>query len=161
MSDDLLSMTTASLAGRAVELSFKLHSIEGNFRHEPTANDILSIADELSLLSTTLWRLHEAILADPQQYTDSFNEDLSEITRELKLVFEEISECGDALRKADTSTGTVAWLFKKGRVHRLQKHLETLKTTLVVMRTVLWHGKEYGTHKYALSRPSEDWLTSV
>lgn len=148
MNENLLSAATAKLAGKAVELSSRLHLCEGNFsHHESIVKDISAIAEELSLLSTTLWRLNEAITADPEQYTESFNKDLGEITGELKLIFEEISESTDILEKGKDGSSTVAWIFKKNRINRLLKHLEALKTTLIVMRTVLWHGKEYGTHQ--------------
>ena len=68
------------------------------------------------------------------------------------LLFDEIEECCTAMQKSDApTTNAVAWLFKKGRTHKLQKHLEALKTTLVVMKTVLHHGKEYGTEKYVFA----------
>ena len=138
---------TASLAGRAAELSANLYTLQGDCDHQATTDDISSIAAELALLSTTLHHLNEAMSADPQQYTESFDEDLAEITGELTLVFDEVSECSIELQKADGGNSAVAWFFKKGRVTRLQKRIETLKTTLIVMRTVLHHGKEYGTHK--------------
>jgi hypothetical protein len=143
MADLPLTSATVSLAGRAAELSMDLSCIQERCGHGSTSSDISSIASELNLLSTTLWRLHEAMVADVDSYTASFNEDLAEILGELKMVFEEISECCTALQKADTPTHTVVWLFKKGKVHHLQKHLAALKTTLLVMRTVLWHGREY------------------
>jgi hypothetical protein len=144
MADLPLTSATVSLAGRAAELSTGLLCIQERCGHDSTGSDISSVASELTLLSTTLWRLHEAMVADIDSYTASFNQDLTEILRELTMVFEEIFECCRALEKADTSTSTVFWLFKKSKVHHLQKHLTALKTTLLVMRTVLWHGKEYG-----------------
>ena len=114
--------------------------------HETSTSDMSAIAAELALLSTTLWRLHEAISDDPDQYTQSFNQDLAEIIKELKMVFEEIAECSAELQKADSKDNSrVGWLFKKSKTHVLQKHLTALKTTLLVMRTVLWHGREYGS----------------
>jgi len=138
---------TVHLAGQAATLSSDLYTIQETCQHESTAKEISTIADELARLSTTLWHLNDAINADPAQYTEAFNEDLREITTELTSVFEEISECSAGLQTADTNVSAVAWFFKKGRVARLLKHLEALKGTLVVMRTVLWHGKDYGTHK--------------
>ncbi|KAK5957205.1 hypothetical protein OHC33_001576 [Knufia fluminis] len=138
---------TVRLAGQAATLSSELYSVQEKCQHETTAGEISTIADELARLSTTLWHLNDAINSDPTQYTDAFNEDLREITTELTSVFEEISECCAGLQIADSNGSAVAWFFKKGRVARLLKHLEALKGTLVVMRTVLWHGKDYGTHK--------------
>lgn len=134
------------LSEQAASLSTDLYAVQEKNQRESTAGEITSIADELSRLSTTLWHLHVAINADSEQYTDAFQEDLAEITNELNAVFEEISECCAGLALADTSMSAVAWFFKKGRVTRLLKHLEALKGTCVVMRTVLWHGKSYGTH---------------
>jgi hypothetical protein len=140
-----LTSTTIGLAGRAADLSSELYAVQETIGH--TSGDVESIANEIALLAATLWRLHEAMAEDPNRYTDSFNQDLAEITAELKIVFGEISECCEELQKADpTSANVVSWLLKKPKVHHLQKHLEALKTTLVVMRTVLYHGKEYGTH---------------
>lgn len=139
---------TVRLAGQAASLSSELYAVQEKCQHETTAGEISTIADELARLSTTLWHLNNAINADPTQYTDAFNEDLKEITTELTSVFEEISECCAGLQLADSNVSTVSWFFKKGRVTRLLKHLEALKGTLVVMRTVLWHGKDYGTHKW-------------
>ena len=134
------------LSEQAASLSTDLYAVQEQNQHETTAGEISSIADELSRLSTTLWQLHVAINADPAQYTEAFQEDLAEITTELTAVFEEISECCSGLAMTDSNMSAVAWFFKKGRVSRLLKHLDALKGTLVVMRTVLWHGKSYGTH---------------
>jgi len=142
------------LAGQAASLSSELYTVQEKCQHEATAKEISAIADELARLSTTLWHLNDAINADPSQYTEAFNEDLKEITTELASVFGEISECCAGLQTADSNVSTVAWFFKKGRVGRLLKHLEALKGTLVVMRTVLWHGKDYGTHKLVQIQPS-------
>lgn len=141
-----------SLAGRSAELSTNLYSLGERCGHEQTTNEISNIAGELTLLSTTLWRLHEAMVTTPESYTTAFSDDLGEISSELSLLFDEIDECCTAMQKSDAPTTTaVAWFFKKGRVHKLQKHLEALKTTLVVMKTVLHHGKEYGIQKYVPS----------
>lgn len=141
-----LSSVTIRLAGRAADLSSELYGVQGTCGH--TSADVESVANEIAMLAATLWRLHEAMAEDPQRYTESFNQDLTEITLELKLVFEEISDCCEELRKADpSSANVVSWLFKRTKVHHLQKHLEALKTTLVVMRTVLHHGREYGIQK--------------
>lgn len=138
-----LTSNTLALAGRAADLSSELSAVQDTCGH--TSADVESVAHEIAILAATLWRLHEAINEDPNRYTDSFNQDLAEITLELKMVFEEIAECCEELQKADPTSGNaVSWLFKKSKVHHLQKHLEALKTTLVVMRTVLHHGKEYG-----------------
>jgi hypothetical protein len=136
-----------SLAGRAAQLSINLAELGDDCSHQQTSNDISSIAGECALLSTTLWRLHEALLDNAEAYTSAFSDDLSEICSELHLLFDEIAECCAMMQKDDSSQSAVAWFFKKGRVHKLQKHLEALKTTLVVMRTVLHHGKKYGIHK--------------
>lgn len=136
---------TVGLAGQAASLSTELYSLQEKCQNDTTASEISSIADELARLSTTLWKLNDTINADPAQYTDAFNEDLQEITTELSFVFEEISECCAGL-VAGSNVSAVSWFFRKGRVARLLKHLEALKGTLMVMRTVLWHGKDYGTH---------------
>lgn len=140
------SNDTTRLARQAAALSEQLHGVREGFRHEATGEEISSIAEELIRLSTTLWHLDDAINADPTQYTEAFNEDLEEITRELSCVFDEISECCASLQAADSNVTTVSWFFKKGRVSRLLKHLDALKGTLLLMRLVLWHGKDYGTH---------------
>ena len=148
MADHPLDSDTVKLACLAADLSATLSSLQEKCGHDTTSNDISNIATELALLSQSLWRLHEAIAADAEQYTESFNQDLAEITKELRMVFEEIADCCEALQHADGErAGAVAWMFKKGRVHKLQKHLEALKSTIVVMRIVIWHGKDYGTHK--------------
>ena len=134
------------LSEQAASLSTELYDVQEKNQQESTAGEITTIADELSRLSTTLWHLQVAINADPEQYTDAFQEDLTEITTELTSVFEEISECCAGLALADSNGSAVSWFFKKGRVARLLKHLEALKGTCVVMRTVLWHGRSYGTH---------------
>ncbi len=138
-----LASATFSLAGRAADLSADLYAVQESCGH--TSSDVEGVANEIAMLAATLWRLHEAIAEDPNRYTLSFNHDLAEIVQELKIVFEEVSDCCEELQKADPTSGNaVSWLFKKSKVHHLQKHLEALKSTLVVMRTVLNHGKEYG-----------------
>lgn len=136
---------TVRLAGQAASLSSELYNLQDKCQQDTTAGEISSIADELARLSTTLWKLNDAINSDPAQYTDAFNEDLKEITTELTCILEEISECCASLM-AGSNVSAVSWFFRKGRVAKLLKHLEALKGTLMVMRTVLWHGKDYGTH---------------
>ena len=143
-----MDTVTATLAGRAATLSTTLYAVSERCGHDTVVTEISGVADELILISTTLWRLHEAVAVEEKSYTAAFKTDLEEITTELGLLFDEIEECGTELQKADSGPGNaVAWFFKKGRVTKLQKHLEALKTTLVVMRTVLYHGKDYGTYK--------------
>ena len=137
-----------ALAGRAAELSTSLYGLGERCGHDQTSSDISNIAGELALLSTTLWRLHEAMAVNPDAYTTAFNDDLGEITTELTLLFDEVGECSAEMQKSDSpNTTAVGGFFKKGRVSNLQKHLEALKTTLVVMRTVVHHGKDYGVQK--------------
>ena len=151
MTEKSLTAAAVSLGSRAADISTALYSIQDDCGDESNS-DIVSVATELTLLSTTLWRLHEAMIAEPASYTESFNQDLAEIANELKMVFDEIDECYTELRRMDKrSHNSVVWLFKKRRAHHLQKHLEALKTTLTVMRTVLWHGKDYGTQKYTFT----------
>lgn len=135
------------LAGQAATLSGELYALQEQCKHESTTEEISSVADELARLSTTLWTLSNAITASPDQYTDAFNQDLAEIVAELAAVFEEISDCCNDLQSADSTTSSVPWFFKQGRVARLVKHLDALKGTLMIMRTVLFHGKDYGTHR--------------
>lgn len=146
-----LNTDTVRLAGLAADLSTTLCSLQEMCGHETSSTDISNIATELALLSQTLWRLHEAMTSDTKQYTESFDQDLSEITTELRMVFEEITDCCEELQQADAeNAGAVAWIFKKARAHKLQKHLAALKSTLVVMRTVLWHGRDYGKYKLVI-----------
>lgn len=139
---------TINVAGRAATLSTDLYAVGERCEHESTASEISSIAGELAHLSTTLWRLHDAMLTNGQSFTALFRQDLDEITTELNLLFDEVAECCVEMQRADSGTNAVAIrFFKKNRLLKLQKHLEALKTTLVVMRTVLHHGKEYGSQK--------------
>ena len=142
-------MDLAPVALQAAELANDLNTLGDRCEHEGTRKEIANIAGETLLLCSTLWRLHEALEANSNEdnYTAAFSQDLDEITSELKLVFDEIGECCQEMQKADAPGGKVPWFFKRGRVARLQKHLEALKTTLVVMRTVLHHGKEYGVQR--------------
>ena len=138
----------AALASQSADLATDLNALGDRCDHEKTRSEIADIAGETLRLSTTIWRLHEAVDGDGEgnTYTAVFTEDLDEIASELKLVFDEIDECCREMQKADTS-GPVPWFFKKGRVATLQKHLTALKSTLVVMRTVLYHGKDYGIQR--------------
>lgn len=134
--------TVVDLATQASDLSSKLHAIDESVKR--SAADVESIANEIAILSAVLWRLHETMTFDPRRYTESFQQDLEEITSELKLVFEEIFDVVTELEKEDgLHDGVVKRLLKKGKVRYLQKHLEALKTTLAVMKTVLQHGCEY------------------
>lgn len=134
------------LANRATNLSSELDALKQFCGHTSAA--VGSVTREIALLAATLSRLHEAIGEDATRYTESFYHDLAEITSELVIVFEEISECCKEIQKADPISGNaISWLFKKSKVHHLQKHMDALKTTLIVMRTVLNHGKEYGKQR--------------
>ena len=139
--------TTVRLAGRSASLSTQLYSLGESCGHDNTQKEISAIAGELTLLSTTLWRLHEAMSDNFSAYTTAFHQDLGEIQGELSLLCDEIEECCLEMSKLDGQR-TVGWLFKKGRVVKLEKHLQTLKTTVVVMTTVLFHSKEYGIQRY-------------
>lgn len=147
---------TARLADCPALLSTKLFTLPKSCHHEKTAAEISKVSDELTRLSYTLRDLDDAINADPAQYTDASNDDLKEITRELESVLEEIFECCDSLRLADSTVSAVTRFFRKSRVGRLLQHLEALKGPLLVTRTVRWHGKEYGTHRYVEDTPVHD-----
>lgn len=150
---DLTNVVDAlvGLAGRAAELSNNLFLAGETANH--TGTDIESMANEISILSAVLWRLHEEIIKDLYRFTESFMEDLDEINRELAAIFEEIADVVAEMRKVDShQQGTFKGLFKKSKLAHLQRHLEALKTTLVVMRTILQHGKEYGTQRSGTAR---------
>ena len=112
------------LAGQANELASRLYSLDSDCGNETIVTDLSAIAGELAMLSKTLW----------------------DLTDELGLIFEEISECSNEIKKVEGARSAVSRVFKKGRSVWLQKHLEALKTTLIVMRTILHHGKDYGVH---------------
>ena len=132
-----------TVAGRSVDLSTDLHRVGEQCSHQETTIQISNVAGELALLSTTLCRLHEAMLTN-DKYTAAFKQDLDEITTELTYLLDEIAECCSEMQKTDHNNSAAAWFFKKGRIGKLEKHLQALKTTLVVMRTVLHYGKDYG-----------------
>jgi hypothetical protein len=137
---------TSELATQAHNLSLELKSLAENCGHESITKDISGIATEIQILGTNLCLLHEAMSVKGTAYTVAFRQDLAEITNELQMIFEEVEECSTKLQKADPSTyNIVSWFFRKGRAMRFQKHLEALKTTVVVMSTVLNHGKDYAT----------------
>lgn len=143
-----IASTALNLAGRCERISTELQSMRPKLGHKSTTAEYSAIASELSHLSTTLSELHEAMAADIEQYTESFKQDLQEIISELNLIVDEVADCCSQLQRVDNvDNGAVAWLFKKGKAQRLINHLRALKATLIVMRTVLWHGKSYGTQK--------------
>lgn len=137
----------ALLASNAISLSTELRTLPSKCHHEKTTAAVSAIADELAQLSSTLLSLNDATNNDPIEYTDAFQDDLKEITTELETVLAEIAECCSKLQKVDGNVSSVAWSFKRGRVASLLQHLEALRGTSLVMRTVLWHGKDYGTHR--------------
>jgi hypothetical protein len=138
--------TTSELATQALSLSTSLKALAESCGHEAIAKDIGGIAAETEVLGKNMCLLHEAMSADGPSYTVAFRQDLNEITNELQMIFDEVEECSFQLQKADpTSYTAVSWFFRKGRATKLQKHLAALKTTIVVMSTVLGHGKDYGT----------------
>ena len=148
MVDLTLTSAVMSIAGRAADLSSDLHTVPSTCGHDDVKSDIEAIAVELAALSSALWRLHEALLEDPHCYTESFRQDLSEILSELRLIFEDTHECCLELQKADDERNSaMKWLFKRKSAQNLQKHLDALMTTLVVMRTVLVHGKHFVLQK--------------
>ncbi|OAP59976.1 hypothetical protein AYL99_04978 [Fonsecaea erecta] len=136
-----------SLALRAQELSVTLDQLRQQCGHESTSSDIANVIGELKLLAAELHSLDSAVTANKELYTKAFREDLGEIRAHLGGIFEDIADCCTEMQKVDgPKTSAVGWLTKKRYVRKLQRHLEANKTTLVVMRTVLHHGKEYGTH---------------
>lgn len=149
MADSSHQTSLSASASEAVHLSAQLNSLQLTCGHESTSQDISKVAQELLLLSDELYVLDKDLGSNQDQYTTAFHQDLAEILLHLQGIFEDISDCCLAMRKADNpSLGAVTWLHKKRHVNKLQKHLAANKTTLVVMRTVLHHGKDYGKQKY-------------
>lgn len=141
-----LTDATILLADRAADLSLELHRLQERCAH--TSTDVGSVAGELAHLAEALGHLHQVMCEDPNRYTESFNQDLTEIVNALRAIFQETFVCCAELQKADPAPGNTAnWLIKKSKVHSLQKRVETLRTTLVVMRTVLQRGQEYTFQK--------------
>ena len=138
----------ASLAVQADALSTNLNKLQQQCGHDSTSADISNAAEELQLLSNELVGLDAAVESNKELYTDAFSQDLAEIKVQLECIFEDISDCCSEMQKADGLHGSaVGWLTKKRYVQKLQKHLEANKTMLIVMRTVLHHGKAYGMQK--------------
>ncbi|EXJ58077.1 hypothetical protein A1O7_05501 [Cladophialophora yegresii CBS 114405] len=135
------------LAVQADSLSDDLNEQRQHCGHDSTSTEISNAADELKLLANELQSLDAAVKANKDLYTEAFGEDLAEVQNHLGGIFEDIADCCQEMQKANgLNTSAVGWLAKKRYVKKLQKHLEANKTTLIVMRTVLHHGKEYGMH---------------
>ncbi|KIW66321.1 hypothetical protein PV04_05657 [Phialophora macrospora] len=133
------------LASQADALSDDLGKQRQHCGHESTSTEISNAVDELKLLAGELRSLDTAVNAHKDLYTEAFGQDLAEIQTHLEGIFEDIADCCKEMQKANgPNTSAVGWLAKKRYVKKLQKHLEANKTTLIVMRTVLHHGKEYG-----------------
>lgn len=136
------------LSAQADSLSTNLYQLQEKCAHESTSTDIFNAAQELKLLAAELSSLDAAVKANRGRYTAAFGQDLAEIRSHLSGIFEDTADCCREMQKADDlNASAVGWLAKKRYVKKLQKHLEANKTTLVVMRTVLHHGKEYGKHR--------------
>ncbi|KAK4940557.1 hypothetical protein LTR10_019316 [Elasticomyces elasticus] len=129
------------LSHRAEILAKNLKSLSGDCGHDKASVDISHAADELSLLSTVLSDLVQAVNAAKDQYTQTFNQDLGEICHQLESIFEDVEDCCREMHKT-----AVGWLRKRKYVEKLHKHMEASIRTLIVMRTVLLHGKSYGLH---------------
>lgn len=137
----------ADLATLATNLSAELNGLQLTCGHESTATDIQAVSKELILLADEISSLDQALNANGDQYTSAFYQDLAEIVTHLHGIFDDVFDCAKAMRKTDSpGVNAVGWLHKKRYVHKLQKHLAANKTTLTVMRTVIRHGKDYGTH---------------
>jgi hypothetical protein len=147
-SSDVDKVDLMSLAYQAETLSRGLNKLRQECGHETTSTDISHVAEELMLLSAELNGLDKAVASNKEQYTTAFNEDLAEIYRHLGGIFDDISDCCREMQKVDgPRKSSMGWLHKKRYLKKLQDHLLANKTTLVIMRTVLHHGKDYGTYK--------------
>lgn len=136
------------LAKRAGSLSAELNGLQLTCGHETTAEDIQAVSKELVLLSDEISNLEKAVNYHAEQYTTAFHEDLAEILTHLHGILDDVFDCATAMRKSDRpDLNAIGWLHKKRYVNKLQKHLAASKTTLTVMRTVIRHGKDYGTQK--------------
>ncbi|KAK5324200.1 hypothetical protein LTR20_008114 [Exophiala xenobiotica] len=145
------------LACHAEALSTGLNALRSKCGHQATSSEIFEAAEELMLLSSELMGLDMAIKTNKDQYTEAFEEDLKEIYHHLQGIFEDIEDCCREMQKADRIGATsVGWLHRKPHVKRLRRHLEANKSTLIVMRTVLHHGTEYGSQSSSerLAEPS-------
>jgi hypothetical protein len=144
----IAKLDLAGLANRATSLSAELNGLQLTSGHESTSADILAVSKELILLADELSTLEQAVMFNGDQYTSAFHQDLSEILTHLHGILDDVFDCAKAMRKTDSPGLTaVGWLHKKRYVNKLQKHLAANKTTLTVMRTVIRHGKDYGTQK--------------
>lgn len=149
MDDQVITkLDLAGLAHRATSLSAELNGLQLTCGHESTSADILAVSKELILLADELSSLDQAVISNRDQYTSAFYQDLSEILTHLDGILDDVSDCAQAMSKTDSpGLNAVGWLHKKRYVNKLQKHLSANKTTLTVMRTVIRHGKDYGTQK--------------
>ncbi|KIW19866.1 hypothetical protein PV08_00441 [Exophiala spinifera] len=133
------------LSKHAEVLAASLNKQQAECGHQSTSVEISQVAAELKLLSDELNNLNEAMHANQEQYTSVFREDLGEVYNNIEGTLEDVEDCCKEMQKADQrGATTIGWLHRQPYVKRLRKHLEANKTTLVVMRTVLHHGTEYG-----------------
>ncbi|KAK6383804.1 hypothetical protein LTS17_003096 [Exophiala oligosperma] len=133
------------LSKHAEVLAAGLNKQQSECGHQSTSVEISQVAAELRLLSEELNNLWKAIDVKQEQYTNVFREDLWEMHNNLEGIFEDVEDCCREMQKADQIEATaLGWLHRRPYVKKLRKHLEANKTTLIVMRTVLHHGTEYG-----------------
>ncbi|KAI1618907.1 hypothetical protein EDD36DRAFT_45166 [Exophiala viscosa] len=144
MSEDTIDdeVELIDLSHRAEIIAKDLNKLFEKCGNDIASADISNAADELSRLSTVLSDLVQAINAAKDQYTETFNQDLREICRQLESIFEDVEDCCQEVHKT-----AVGWLRKRKYVVKLHKHMEANIRTLIVMRTVLLHGIQYGLQK--------------
>jgi hypothetical protein len=135
-------------AASAACLSTEINGLAAGCPRDSDTDALAAVSGQLTMLSAALTRLHGGMSTGDAAYTAAFHQDLAEIIEVLNLVLGEVRECADELQKLNPpSINAAKWFFTKGRANRLHKHLTSLNTTIVVMRTVLDHAKDYGNYQ--------------
>jgi hypothetical protein len=122
------------IAGAATELSMGLYKYADKMRHSRPEATIL--ANEVSLLG---WSLDE--LASSFKKASRISKRASRTARELIISCQIlIDEVNDSLKQSSLEKrggaafwASVKWPFKRERLDYLRSHLESLKTTLLVL----------------------------
>ena len=145
-----IAASAIQVAGAGLSLAKTLHSYIDQVKS--AQKHIKAIATEVKLTSSVLEHLGallkeneaeklctEAVVTDAQDALGGCKDAINEIEEAFKGVMKPMV---NSARTTISATARLAWPFKKGKLETLQANLERLKSTLLLMLSVLSYARD-------------------
>ena len=134
-----VAASVATVAILAAQVSKKVYDLGKDLKD--TEKHIEDVASNASILSTTLNALGDVLRQNQQVYRPEMVKSVHDITIRCESILKDIERLAGIIERGNVPVQTLLsrmrWVWKKDQLKPLQTSLESLKSTLSILLTVI------------------------